>query len=844
MPSHLTAIFAQLSFQPPEWPALLAALGLALLGMEAAILIRGLLRLRPPGPAIALAAGGLLAGPVLAAGGGLLRVMAADPAGRPAGTLALRTGLHGSAIVLLGVLVGVAPALGGCLAIAASAAAWAIRSYGRTTAPVSAATRRKLLALRLAALGLLTLWVIEPIWQTTWARDLRGTVLIGVDVSRSMQLADEGSDDARRPRIDAVRTALAASRRPLDDLNRQADVKFFTFSEDASAPRSLPADPAPAIPAAEGPATAIGAATRQAVRNLRAGGANLRAVVLISDGCDNLQDSVSPQTLAARLAGLDVPLHTVRVGRTNAAGDIQALSVASLGVPATLGAFTRMTIEPTVEAIGLEGQAVRVTCRFGEELVGEETFTPTAAQARRTLRFEYVPLDAGFHRLSVQAELVGEAPPALAGVPSRDQRVQVVDRDIRVLYIEGRFRYETKYISNAIGTFDRVSLHRHVLLQPLRENPQLGNALDDWLRYHAIILGDVSPEFFTPEQLQNLRTLVKDYGKGLAMIGGQQAFGAGGWASTPLADVLPVAIDADDGQIDQPVSPQPTAAGETSPLMQIGEASAPLAPWSQLDPLPGASDIGWPKPASQVLAEAGGKAMIVAGQFGKGPTLAIAFDTTWRWVLSPKDTAEAQKRFWRQVVLHLAQPRGHVWIRADRGTYDLRSLRKGLQDVVVAAGVSDSRGQPIYDAAPQVTLATPAGQASPVVLHREGLLLEGTLPPPSQPGLYRLTIAASIEGEELTGEYLFEVRRRDLEATAVLADDKLLKRLAEDTGGRAVRLGQLPDLLASLAETTRPQPQQARESRDLLAPLRWPIVLLGMALLCEEWILRKKRNLV
>lgn len=844
MPAHLTATVAQLNFQPPDWPAGFVALGLGLLGAEAAILIRSLLKRCPPGRSALLAVGGLLAGPLLAAGGALLRVMAADPAAKPAGTLALRTGLHGSAISLLGVLVVLAPTLGGCLAIAATAAAWAIRSYRRTTAPVSAATRRKLLALRLAAIALLTLWVLEPTWQASWTRDRRGTVLIGVDVSRSMQLADAGPDDARQPRIDAVRSALAGSAPQLVDLAGQADVKLFTFNEEASAPRKLPTDAAPAIPPAEGPATAIGAATRQAVRAVRASGAELRTVVLITDGCDNLPDAISPQTLAARLAGRNVPLHTVRVGLTDAAGNIQSLSVTALGAPATIGAFTRMTLEPTVEAIGLEGQAIRVTCRFGDERVGEKTFTPTEGQIRRTLRFEHVPLDAGFHRLSVRAELVEEAPPSLAGQPHRDQLVQVVDRDIRVLYIEGRFRYETKYISNAIGTFDRVSLHRHILLQPLRDTPQLSNALDDWLRYHAIILGDVSPQHFTAEQLQTLRTLVEDYGKGLAMIGGQQAFGAGGWASTPLADVLPVKIESSDGQIDEPLRPQPTAAGQASPLMQVGQAEAPLTPWRQFDPLSGASNIGQPKPTSQVLAEADGRPMIVAGQFGKGPTLAIAFDTTWRWVLSPKDTAEAQKRFWRQVVLHLAQPRGQAWIRASRGTYDLRSLRKGLEDVVVTAGVSDSRGQPVRDAAPKITLTTPDGQTSPIRLHRNGPLLEGTLPPPNQPGVYRLQMTATAEGEELSGEYQFEVRRRDLEATAVLANDKLLTRLARDTGGRAVTLEQLPVLLGTLAETIRPQPQQVHTSRDLLAPLRWPIILTAIALLCAEWVLRKKRNLV
>lgn len=734
------------------------------------------------------------------------------------------------------------PAVGGCLALAACAGAWCVRSYRITTSPISPKTRRGLLALRLAAIALLTLWILQPTSHRTWDEDVRGVVLIGVDTSSSMQRPDAGPD--RLARIQATRNALQAAQRPLDDLAGQADIQFFTFNENVVASGQGAAAWTALLSDADGSATAIGQATLQAIQTQRASGANLQAVVLMTDGCDNADAPTSPDDLARRLANRNLPVHTVRAGSEDVAGDLQALSVTALGAPATVSAFSRMTLEPTVETIGLANRTIRVTCRFGETELEPQTFTPTDTKDTRRLRFEHIPLDAGFHRLSVTAEVVDNAPPTLAGQPSRDQLVQVVDRDIRVLYIEGKFRYETKFINAAIGTFDRVSLHRHVLLQPMRQTAALGEDLDSWMRYHAILLGDVGPEQFTPQQLLNLRTLVETYGKGVAMMGGHRSFGAGGWAETPLADVLPVEIRGGDGQIDEPVSPAPTPAGRDTALMQIGPPEAPLAPWDAFDALPGASDIGTPKPTAEVLAEAGDRPMIVAGQVGKGRTLAIAFDTTWRWVLSPKDTADAQKRFWRQVVMYLADPRGHVWIHASRGTYDLRSLTNGSQELLVSAGLSDSRGEPVTDISPTITLTTPDGQTTPVALPRDGQGFKGTLPPPTQPGLYRLEMAATIEGQSLTGEYQFDVKRRNLEAAAVLANDKLLRRLAKATDGQAVGLEDLPRLVEAIAANAQPKPVTVHEARDLLAPLRWPMVLAVLGLLCAEWALRKKRNLV
>ena len=59
----------------------------------------------------------------------------------------------------------------------------------------------------------------------------------------------------------------------------------------------------------------------------------------------------------------------------------------------------------------------------------------------------------------------------------------------------------------------------------------------------AVVLANTSCGEFSLEQQQMLCDYVKELGGGLVMVGGPQAFGAGGWIGSPVAEVLPVDLD-------------------------------------------------------------------------------------------------------------------------------------------------------------------------------------------------------------------------------------------------------------------------------------------------------------
>ena len=267
--------------------------------------------------------------------------------------------------------------------------------------------------------------------------------------------------------------------------------------------------------------------------------------------------------------------------------------------------------------------------------------------------------------------------------------------------------------------------------------------------------------------------------------------------------------------------------------------------WAQLTALNGANRLGKPKLGATILAaNQQGEPMIVCQNYGSGRSLAIAFDTTWQWVLNPKDLAEYQRRFWRQVALYLASPRGNVWIGTDRSTYDLRRMQMGAEPIEVTAGVEDAFGTPAPQGLKEVTLTLAGGQPAPVSLQRNGDIFKTKLPPQSTAGLYVLNITAELAGKTLTAEHRFEVVQRDLEGMEALANFALLRQMAEASGGRFVTLSELPALLKDLRQAAKPKKRVEVSQEDIAANIRWPIILTLITLICLEWAMRKRRGLV
>jgi uncharacterized membrane protein len=60
--------------------------------------------------------------------------------------------------------------------------------------------------------------------------------------------------------------------------------------------------------------------------------------------------------------------------------------------------------------------------------------------------------------------------------------------------------------------------------------------------FDAILLSNVSQNAFTEKQLEWLEQWIGQRGGGLCMVGGENSFASGGWGETPLVDILPIEL--------------------------------------------------------------------------------------------------------------------------------------------------------------------------------------------------------------------------------------------------------------------------------------------------------------
>lgn len=67
--------------------------------------------------------------------------------------------------------------------------------------------------------------------------------------------------------------------------------------------------------------------------------------------------------------------------------------------------------------------------------------------------------------------------------------------------------------------------------------------MSDLQNFDAVILDNIPASGLSRAQMELFRTYVSDFGGGLLMLGGDQAYGLGGYFRTPVEDVLPVSCD-------------------------------------------------------------------------------------------------------------------------------------------------------------------------------------------------------------------------------------------------------------------------------------------------------------
>ena len=709
---------------------------------------------------------------------------------------------------------------------------------------------------RSAVLLLLLACLLRPGLVLATAVPQRNVLALVIDDSRSMRIRDVGDPSAGRPGVPSGRPSGAASRlRAVQQhfadstaLVRALGARFalrrFRFAATASPIARLD--------------TLTASGTRSDLALALSGvrdelhGQPLAGVVLVSDGADNAGGDLDDALLAVRAAR--VPVYTVGVGTARFPRD---LAVERVQAPRQLLQGASAFLEADVRIRGARTGTVPVTVEADGQVVAREEVAAPARGDLVTVRLRVPPLPPGAHRLAVRVR------------PDPDEMVtennavhtslEVRSGPARILYVEGEPRPEFPFLRRAMAGDTAVqivglmrSAERKYLRLGVRDSLELlggfPTAREELFQYRGIILGSVEAGVFTTDQLRMLADFVNVRGGGLLALGGRAALAEGGYAGTPLADVLPLTIGAGKENVEGPalaVQLRPTREGETHPALQLRETLAgSLRRWDSLPPLTTVNTLGTLRPGAAVLltgrTDDGREVPMLTWQrYGRGLSALFAVQDSWLWRMDASVPVEdmTHQTFWRQLSRWLVdEAPAPLMISAEPNR-----VAPG-EPVTLRAQVRTPLYADVNDATVTVTLTAPSGKTTTMPLEWS-LRNDGSYTArltPTDTGRYTIEAVAQ-RGREPAQSALGTLLVDDGGADVAPAElqQALLQRIASATGGRYYPLedaGQIAtDAVFTNAGVT------VREAKDL-----WDmpaVLLLLLLLLSAEWGYRRWRGL-
>ena len=761
------------------------------------------------------------------------------------------------------------------LVLIVAAVAFAAWLYHRERG-ISKRRRVFLGVLRAMLYALVLVLLFEPVFGIEMSVRLRPSILVLLDASESMDI-----HDARRRERELEEAAMALGKLPFGKTSQVMDAKtrseaaavarislakgildnptldvfqkldknyklrYFSFSD-----RVVPAsgEGEELITSlrkvnATGKSTRLGTAIDDVVS--RYSGQPIAGVVVLTDGASN--EGIEPLEVARKMKDREIPVFPVGIG----IADPPDVRVEALVVQDTVFAKDRVPVRFRVASKGFTNRKVDVTVSVNGKEIARKDVTLTGEPQFEEMSF--LPEEtAGALKLEVAAAaLPGETATENNKVA---RNIRVIDEKIKVLYVEGKPRWEYRYLRAVLLRDHRLDV-KFLMTQGDRD---LAKASDRYLErfpevaseaflFDLVILGDVPGSYFTPAQLSRIEELVRARGGSLLVLPGHQN-PLTTFLGTPIEGVLPVRLQPEGWEaVDEAVCPIVTSKGDemTVVTLEVPEDKN-AARWAHVRPLYQVPALAGAKPAATVLATLSDAPrrrepypLICWQRYGRGKSMFVGTDQLWRLRFKVGDKHHA--RYWGQVIQFLTLSRllgENKRIQIETGR---RSFRTG-ERVQVYTNVLNEAYDPVSLPSYTIHVERKEGQAETTQVKLE--------PVKDAPGLYQGYFTPELEGRyvlrtapaeaEYSNTVELQVATTPLEQLEPAMQEEALRKLADLSGGRyfAIRgLPELPDLLPQTAQTTIIR--REKELWDL--PVVFALVLLIAA---TEWFFRRRYDLI
>ena len=242
-------------------------------------------------------------------------------------------------------------------------------------------------------------------------------------------------------------------------------------------------------------------------------------IVVLSDGREN-QGSAQDEVRRLKERGITVDSWPVQVPQ-----GAEAL-ISSFDAPTALREGERLTL--TARLTSTTGGDGILRLYDGSKVLEQRPVT--LPQGALSVTFVQEKLASGFHNFKLTLEASKDT------LPQNNEASLLVEVQgpPRVLLVEG-----------TPGAAANIAVAMRAAGIDTDTNPAdaIPERLTSLERYAAVVLADVPAPLIGNDAMKALTLYVREAGRGLVVVGGQNSYAMGGYARTPLEDLMPVSMD-------------------------------------------------------------------------------------------------------------------------------------------------------------------------------------------------------------------------------------------------------------------------------------------------------------
>jgi len=390
------------------------------------------------------------------------------------------------------------------------------------------------------------------------------------------------------------------------------------------------------------------------------------AIVLFSDGQHNTTTDINNI-----IQGIKIPIFTVYPDEEK---NITDISIADLRISDYGYKNIPIELKVIINTIGIKyGEEITVFLKYDNNIIS--TQKTKIGSLTNEIEFKFIPTKLGLHTYTV------EIPPypgeEIITNNIRKFNIEIIKEKTRILFISGQPSSEYFFLRYFLKSDPSIELVSFMILRnpeniAVVPDEQLSLIpfpineifLKDLFNYDIFVLENFNPARFGIHDiyLDNIVRFVKEKGGSLLVIGGDNSFGKGYYK--PLEQILPVILDNPEEKIEEGLF-TPRILDYNHPITALNENIKQNEKiWAELPQLDSCHRLR-PKKGATVLAvhpfsktEQGNLVVISCADYGKGRTLAIGTNTTWRWALGAGEknmSSEYYFKFWKNVFNWLSQ---------------------------------------------------------------------------------------------------------------------------------------------------------------------------------------------